>query len=43
MVQMNTYMVVGDFTLDKAWDKIKTIDIEKLEYTKILIDAQGSI
>ena len=40
---MNTYMMVGDFTLDKALDKIKTIDIKKLHNTKILTDAQGLI
>ena len=33
------YSMVDDYTLDKVLDKIKRLDIEKLDDTKILIDT----
>ena len=33
------YLMVDDYALDKVWDKIKRIDIKKLDSTKILANT----
>ena len=35
--------MITDYTLDKTLDKINRIDIEKLDDTKILIDADDEL
>ena len=37
------YFMVDDYTLDKVLDKIKRIDIEKLDDTKILIETDDKL
>ena len=37
------YLMVDDYTLRKVLDKIKNIDIEKLDDTKIMIDIDYKI
>ena len=40
---MKKYLMVDDYTLNNALDKIKRIDIEKLYDAKILIDADDEL
>ena len=37
------YLIVDDFMLDNVLDKIKELDIEKFDYTKILIDTDDKL
>ena len=37
------YFMVDDYTLDKVLDKIKRIDIEKLDDTKILTETDDKL
>ena len=37
------YFMVDDYTLDKVLDKIKRIDIEKLDDTKVLIETDDKL